>query len=150
MESFLRSKSVRFEQSDVARTYLILDAASGDLLAYFSLSFKEISLEHSKISRTQVKRLDGISKNADCVRAYLIGQIGKNFTLSQNNISLKLILDEVYGVIQEARALIGSRAVILECEKNDKLIALYQANHFDILIDSDEESLVTMYTYISD
>lgn len=149
VDSFLKSKAIRFEQSDNARTYLILSSDNGDILAYFSISFKEVSLEHSKISKSQIKNLDGINKSSERVRAYLIGQIGKNFAVTPNGVTLKLILDEIYAIIDEAKALIGGRAIILECDKNDKLIALYRANGFDILINAENEPLVTMYTYIA-
>ncbi len=149
VESFLKSKAIRFEKSDNSRTYLILDGNSGEILAYFSLSFKEVSLEHSKISKSQVKCLDGISKNSEQVRAYLIGQIGKNFAVMPNQITLSAILDEVYAIIEKAKVLIGGRAIILECDKSDKLIRLYKDNGFEILINTQDETLVTMYTYIT-
>ncbi|EKZ9002341.1 hypothetical protein ACTWWB_003562 [Vibrio fluvialis] len=149
VETFLKTKSIRFEESDNSRTYLIIDSENGNILAYFSLSFKEISLLHTQIAKKQVQRLDGINKNAEKVRAYLIGQIGKNFAIQPNLISLQEILGEVYAIIEEAQALIGGRAVILECGKVDKLIELYKANGFDVLINTDEEPLVTMYTYIT-
>ncbi|MDD9177582.1 MULTISPECIES: hypothetical protein [Aliivibrio] len=108
-----------------------------------------MSLVHSDISKGQVKHLDGINKNAEKIKAYLIGQIGKNFSVEPNKITLELILDEVYAIINEAKALIGGRAVILECDKNPKLIELYKENGFDELIHTPSESLVTMYTYIA-
>ncbi|EGQ7760044.1 acetyltransferase [Vibrio vulnificus] len=121
----------------------------GEILAYFSLTFKEVSLVHSDISKGKIKRLDGINKNAEKIKAYLIGQIGKNFSVESNKITLELILDEVYAIINEAKALVGGRAVILECDKNPKLIELYKKNGFDELIHTPHEPLVTMYTYIA-
>lgn len=114
------------------------------------MSFKEVSLEHSQISKNKVKQLDGINKNSERIKAYLIGQIGKNFSIQGNPISLEKILSEVYAIIEEAQALIGGRAVILECGKVENLINLYKANGFDVLVNTDAEPLVTMYTYITD
>ncbi len=104
---------------------------------------------YSDISKVQVKRLDGINKNAEKIKAYLIGQIGKNFSVQPNEITLKLILDEIYAIIDAAKELIGGRAVILECDKNERLIALYKENGFNELVNIDQEPLVTMYTYIA-
>ncbi len=104
---------------------------------------------YSEISKGKVKRLDGINKNAEKIKADLIGQIGKNFSIEPNEITLKLILDEVYAIIDAAKALIGGRAVILECDKNERLIALYKENGFDELVNTSQEPLVTMYTYIA-
>ena len=122
---------------------------NGQILACFSLRFKELSLIYSEISKGKVKRLDGINKNAEKIKAYLIGQIGKNFSIEPNEITLKLILDEVYAIIDAAKVLIGGRAVILECDKNERLIALYKENGFDELVYISQEPLVTMYTYIA-
>ena len=90
-----------------------------------------------------------MNKNAEKIKTYLIGQIGKNFTVKSNKMTLELILEEVYAVIDEARALIGGRAVILECDKNQKLIELYKKNGFAELIHTPNEPLVTMHTYIA-
>lgn len=149
VETFLKYKAIRFEESDNSRTYLILDDHNGNILAYLSLSFKEVSLEHSAISKNQVRRLDGINKTSEQVRVYLIGQIGKDFAIRPNEITLKLILDEIYAIINEVKALIGGRAVILECDKNEKLLNLYKKNGFNVLINTQDEPLVTMYTYIA-
>ena len=66
-----------------------------------------------------------------------------------NQITLSAILDEVYAIIEKAKVLIGGRVIILECDKSDKLIRLYKDNGFEILIDTQDETLVTMYTYIT-
>ncbi|MEI8634729.1 hypothetical protein P4S72_27190 [Vibrio sp. PP-XX7] len=113
------------------------------------MSFKEIALINSDISKNQVKKLDGIRKNSERVRSYLIGQIGKNFAIIDNPINLGSILDEVYAIIDKAKALIGGRAVILECERSDSLIAYYKKHGFEVLINTKDEALVTMYTYIT-
>ena len=88
VESFLTqpTKAIRFEQTDNARTYLVLDESTGDILGYFSVTFKELSLESTALSKTQVKKMDGISKNAERIRAFLIGQIGKNTAIPDNPI----------------------------------------------------------------
>ncbi len=108
-----------------------------------------MSLVHAEISKTKVKSLDGINKNAEKIKAYLIGQIGKNFSIVPNSMTLALILEEIYAIIYAANALIGGRAVILECDKNQKLINLYKENGFDELINAPQDPLVTMYTYIT-
>ncbi|WP_196566874.1 hypothetical protein [Proteus alimentorum] len=70
------TKAIRFEQTSNARTYLILND-SGEILAYFSLSFKELTLDNVKISKTKRQQLDGISRKAEKIKVFLIGQIGK-------------------------------------------------------------------------
>ncbi len=151
VEKFLTSstKAIRFEQTNNARTYLILND-NGEILAYFSLSFKELILDNAKISKTKIQQLDGISKKAERIKAFLIGQIGKNTSIINNPISLKLILNEIYAVLSEAKALIGGRIIILECENNKNLIQLYQRHGFT-LIETENNcpySLRTLYIHI--
>ncbi|PHM71590.1 acetyltransferase [Xenorhabdus kozodoii] len=144
VELFLHLKSIRFEQADAARTYLILDK-EGSLLAYFSLTFKELSTNKFSISKTKIKKLNGISKNADSLKVYLIGQIAKNFSLRENPIKLKDILFHINITIEKAQELIGGRVTILECQKNSNVIDLYEKNGLEKLPTKGEKnSLITM------
>lgn len=152
VESFLThpGKAIRFEQTDNARTYLVLDDLTGDILGYFSVTFKELLLESTALSKTQIKKLDGISKNAESVRAFLIGQIGKNTAVLNNPIRLKDLLSETYAVLSEAKALVGGRLIILECEDSPKLIQLYQQQGFTLieLAGEAQPALRTMYIHV--
>lgn len=84
------TKAIRFEQTSNARTYLILND-SGEILAYFSLSFKELTLDNVKINKTKRQQLDGISRKAEKIKVFLIEQIGKNTSILDNPISLNFI-----------------------------------------------------------
>ncbi|OKP04421.1 acetyltransferase [Xenorhabdus eapokensis] len=144
VESFLHLKSIRFEQADATRTYLIVDK-EGFLLAYFSLTFKEISTSNLAISKTKIKKLNGISKSANSLKVYLIGQIAKNFLLRENPIKLKDILFHINITIEKAQELIGGRVTILECQNNSKIITLYEKNGLEKLPTKGENnSLITM------
>lgn len=154
VENFLTqpNKAIRFELSDNARTYLILDDDTGAILAYFSVSFKELVLDGIKISKTKVRKLDGISKNAERIRAFLIGQLGKNSAIASNSMSIGFILDEIYAVVSAAKALIGGRIIILECEDCRKLIQLYEEQGFTLIeMDGeDQPKLRTMYINVAE
>jgi hypothetical protein len=149
VQDFLLNKAVRFEQSDNARTYLILSEETGTILAYFSLSFKELSLNDFEISKSKVKTLDGISKHSEKIKTYLIGQIGKNYSVENNIIRLKDIMEIIWGIINESRSLVGGRVVILECQDIDKLVKTYEAEGFTVLPSEDSDTeLLTLYTVI--
>lgn len=60
--------------------------------------------------------MDGVSRDAKRIPAFLVGQIGKNSAIPDNQLSLGSILDEIYSVIHDAKALVGGRIIILECE----------------------------------
>ena len=109
-------------------------------------------MEGANISKSEVKRLDGFNKKAERVQAFLIGQIGKNFSIDKNPITLSDILAEVYSVFSQARELIGGRVVFLECDNNDKLIELYSKHDFKLLntVPQDNSGLLTMYINVHD
>ncbi|MDR7123098.1 hypothetical protein [Rheinheimera soli] len=150
VENFLKQKSIAFEKTHNARTRLILDE-QGSILAYFSVSFKELVLESAALNKSQVKRLDGFNKNAERIRAFLIGQLGKNFSVQNNRITLADILAEIYSIIHDARELVGGRVIILECENNPALIQLYRDHGFTLIetTDDDKTELRTMYIHIA-
>lgn len=58
VESFLTqpTKAIRFEQTDNARTYQVLDESTGDILGYFSVTFKELSLKSTALSKLKSKK----------------------------------------------------------------------------------------------
>lgn len=152
VENFLvkKDKGIRLEKSSLSRTYLILNE-QGDILAYFSLSFKEIMLYKSDISHSLTKKLMGFKTNKEIIhlKVFLIGQIGKNSLFPQNPIHLSDILAEIYQVISQIQALIGGRVVILECEDNPKLINLYKKAGFALLETADPDpKFKTMYRSI--
>ncbi|MBK1779973.1 hypothetical protein JHL22_01945 [Advenella sp. WQ 585] len=94
--------------------------------------------------------MDGISKNAGRIRAFLIGQIGKNTAVASNPISLENILSEIYAVISAAKELIGGRIIILECEDSEDLIKLYERHGFTLIatLDPQQSRLRSMYTHV--
>ncbi len=92
-----------------------------------------------------MKKLNGISKNANSLKVYLIGQIAKNFSLDHNPITLKDILISIDFIIEKAQKLIGGRITILECQDNPQLIALYEKHGLEKLPTKGESNpLITM------
>lgn len=143
VESFLHNTALRFEKTHNARTYLILNEdCPTEILAYFSLSFKEVILENSGISKNKVKQLDGISKKSERIRSFLIGQLAKNSNIENNTMNLKLIWELILPILSDAQDLIGGRVIILECEDCSKLISLYESLGFEIL---QKQEYVQMY-----
>lgn len=143
VESFLKNKALRFDLTHNARTYLILNEDDVDwgICAYFSISFKEIEIQQSCISKSTIKKLDGISKSALRIRAFLLGQIAKN-SKANNPICLHDILEVIYAVLKDVQHTIGGRVLLLECEDNIKLVQLYEKHGFSIL---QKDDYVQMY-----
>ncbi|MEY0162082.1 acetyltransferase [Providencia rettgeri] len=148
VESFLHNNAIMFEGRDTTRTYLMISDA-GEIYAFFSLATKELTLLNTNLSKTTVKKIHGANKHAERVPAFLIGQIAKNHSITDNPIRLRDILNEAYGMITLAKEIIGGRVVILECEDNDKLISMYVNHGFTrIDISNSQDSLVTLYKLI--
>ncbi|WP_228857801.1 acetyltransferase [Xenorhabdus sp. PB61.4] len=99
-----------------------------------------------EISKTTTKKLNGISKNANTIKVYLVGQIAKNFSISKNTIKLNGIFTYVKSIILTVKTLIGGRVIALECENNTKLIELYTSNGFKELPkkEGEKNTLITM------
>lgn len=152
VEDFLKnpSKAIRYEETGNSRTYLMLADPSADVLAYFSITFKQLIIAGTTLSKTTVRKLDGISKERKEIRAFLIGQIGKNFGIPDNPIRLAHILDEVYSVLAAARALVGGRVVILECDDNPSLIKMYQDHGFTLIETTEQTPYRTLFINIAD
>ncbi len=134
VERFLHNTAIRFEKTHNARTYFVLNEDSPtQILAYFSLSFKEVILENAAVSKRKVKQLDGISKNSERIRSFLVGQLAKNNAVVPNTLDLKQIWELILPILLDAQDLIGGRVILLECEDNPKLIGLYESIGFEVL-----------------
>jgi hypothetical protein len=131
-----------------------LDETTADLLGYFSLTFKEITYPQDAVSKTANRKVGAIvdtESNLVRVRGYLIGQLGKNKVIDANPLNLEIILTEIYGVINQARELVGGRTIILECVQDEKLIGLYESHGFTrIKMEPNHNGDITMYIIIKD
>lgn len=65
------------------------------------------------ITKSQVKKLDGLYKNIDEMPVYLIGQLGKNDDYQQC-ISGKEIVDYALSIILKSFQLVGGRIILHE------------------------------------
>ena len=85
------------------------------------------------------------NKNTKTIRAFLIGQIGKNFNLTNNPITLQEIFNEIDTVLLSVQRSIGGRAVILECGPIAKLLDLYERHDFKQLAIVNDDEMLTLY-----
>jgi hypothetical protein len=64
---------------------------------------------------------------------------------------LNVILSEIYGVLSDARSLVGGRTVVLECSPDEKLVNLYRDEGFkQIIMEPNHNGDITMYKSIKD
>ena len=89
VERFLKSSAIEFTKKDQSVTYLVFSPETGELLGYFSIPVKPLTIAADRISRTIAKRLERVSKLDEAAQtyttaAYLIAQLGKNYTGEAN------------------------------------------------------------------
>ena len=149
LEDFIKEKSIRFNQSDKCKTFLIVDeekiytsTEAFRILGYFSLLTKTIKLPDN-ISGTKRKELDGMDKHAESIECFLIGQLAKN-SLYESEITGKMILERAINMIKQAQSIIGKRAVLVECSDNPKVMKFYTDNGFKHIGHNDENNLEQM------
>ena len=90
VEYFLLHNAIEFTKKDQSITYLVFDAEDASLVGYFSLTIKPISVRASNISKTMAKKLSRVSildeeTQSYTTAAYLIAQLGKNYSLPKEN-----------------------------------------------------------------
>lgn len=84
----------------------------------------------AEIPKAQIKEMDGFSKTAQTVRAYLIAQLGKNDSIAANPLNLDMILDRAYSQLIPSWQAVAGRVVLIECDQCERLIELYTKSGF--------------------
>ncbi|MCD8347327.1 MAG: GNAT family acetyltransferase [Lachnospiraceae bacterium] len=137
IEKFLKAQSIEFTKKNQSVTYLVFSNDDAALLGYFTLTIKPISINPDHLSNTVKRRIARVStQNPEngqySLAAYLIAQLGKNYTNGMNHrISGKELLELALKKIEELRYEIGGMVVFLEAEENDFLMNFYEnQNHF--------------------
>ena len=122
-------------------THLVLSSVNQELLGYFSLTVKPISIPAKFVdvsNSTKRKWAKFASYDKDrhvyIASSYLIAQLGKNYSKTvQHSISGDELLDICMAKIKECQDVIGGGIVFLECEKKEndtKLVDFYHKNGF--------------------
>lgn len=143
VEVFLHTKAIRFDKSDNARTHLVFDKETTNLLGYFAISPKtwEISFkDYEKLKSVQKKKL-GLSKNSTekkyKINGHLIGQLGLNYNAVCKVVGFtgSDLLEIACNKIREGYNILGGRITWLECVDVPQLISFYEAYGFSSVKD---------------
>lgn len=136
VENFLKRSAINFTKLNQSVTYLVFNKQNGDFVGYFSLALKSVIISADKLSNTSIKRLKRISvlesaSNTFTVAAYLIAQLGKNYSIGKDSqINGTELLSIAYDQIYDGQKKFGGVMAFLECEDNDFLIEFYEnKNH---------------------
>ena len=148
LERFLidSKKAISFNKRGLAKTYLFMDDGL-NVIAYYSISLNIFSTKN--ISKSLIKKLDGIDKNRDEIASYLIAQLGKS-SECQEKIGKHLLIDAIK-TINNAIGIVGGRFLVIDAINKTKVLKFYTDNNF-IAIDDDNtqhENIRMYYPIIS-
>ena len=136
VERFLKKSAIEFAKKNRSVTYLVFSVDSKELLGYFTLALKPLTVKGETVSNTTKKKLLRISELDDksdtyTMAAYLIAQIGKNYANGrEKKITGKELIELAWMVIEEAQYLVGGMVTFLETEDEEKLLSFYRNNRF--------------------
>lgn len=135
VEKFLKERSIEFTRKNQSVTYLVFANEDAALVGYFTLTIKPISVHANNFSNTIMRKIARVgeldeSSGTYTLSAYLIAQLGKNFTDGANNrITGKQLLQAAIDTIKELQYMAGGMVIFLEAEDNEKLIKFYEIDN---------------------
>lgn len=136
VERFLKKNAIEFTKKNQSVTYLVFDASSIELVGYFTIALKPLTVRGETVSKAVQKKLLRVSELDEqsqtyTMSAYLIGQLGKNF---KNGAEKKITGDELltlaWATIEKLQYMGGGIVTFLEAENKDSLLSFYQTNRF--------------------
>jgi len=132
VERFLLEQSVNFTKKNQSVTYVVLTPEEGQIIGYFTIAIKPITVNGDSFSNTVKKKIARVSEQDEesgnySLSAYLIAQLGKNFKDGANE---KISGDQLLGLaiekIKELQYMAGGMVIFLEAENEEKLIHFYE------------------------
>lgn len=136
VEGFLKNNAIEFTKKNQSVTYLVFSNDESELIGYFSIALKALTVRGETVSNTVKRKLLRISEldassQTYTMSAYLIAQLGKNFANDRNDkISGAELLELAWTVIEEMQYMGGGTVAFLEANNDEKLIKFYNENQF--------------------
>lgn len=136
VERFLKKNAIEFTKKNQSVTYLVFSVEDGELLGYFTIALKPLTVRGETISNTVKKKLLRISEldnetQTYTMSAYLIAQLGKNFANEANKrITGDELLEAAWNKIEEMQYRAGGVVTFLEANNEEKLLSFYNDNRF--------------------
>jgi len=136
VEKFAKEQSIEFAKKQQSVTYLVFSSEDAELVGYFAITIKPITVNAEPFSNTVKRKLARVSNlneqnHTYNLAAYLIAQLGKNY---QNGANERISGEELLGLaikqIQQLQYLAGGMVVFLETSNEEKLLSFYQNKGF--------------------
>ena len=157
VEHFLKAKAVQATKLNTATTYLVYierSASEIDLVGYFSLAIKMLTLKKSSLSKSSQRIISRFGYYDDDSESYkipaiLVAQFGKNFSEASVSISGSDLMAITLHQVKNALSFLSGKTVFLESEKKEKLIDFYTENGFTVLdnevLSKNKKELMQLY-----
>ena len=136
VEPFLNKSSIKFTKKNQSVTYLVFDVSSMELVGYFTIALKPLTVRGETVSNTVKKKLMRVSEldvqsQTYTMSAYLIAQLGKNFKNgAEKKITGEELLELAWDIVEKMQYMGGGMVTFLEAENSERLLSFYQANRF--------------------
>ena len=136
VERFLKKSSLEFTKKNQSVTYLVFDVSSMELVGYFTIALKPLTVRGETVSNTVKKKLMRVSELDEqsqtyTMSAYLIAQLGKNFKNgAEKKITGEELLELAWDIVEKMQYMGGGMVTFLEAENSERLLSFYQANRF--------------------
>ena len=136
VERFLKKSSIEFTKKNQSVTYLVFDVSSMELVGYFTIALKSLTVRGETVSNTVKKKLMRVSELDEqsqtyTMSAYLIAQLGKNFKNgAEKKITGEELLELAWDIVEKMQYMGGGMVTFLEAENSERLLSFYQANRF--------------------
>ena len=136
VERFLKKSSIEFTKKNQSVTYLVFDVSSMELIGYFTIALKPLTVRGETVSNTVKKKLMRVSELDEqsqtyTMSAYLIAQLGKNFKNgAEKKITGEELLELAWDIVEKMQYMGGGMVTFLEAENSERLLSFYQANRF--------------------
>lgn len=132
VERFLKKQAIEFTKKNQSVTYLLFANEDAELIGYFTLAIKPIIVNAKNFSNTVKRKIARVGKLDESsgtylLPAYLIAQLGKNFSGDANSrISGKQLLQTAIETIKELQYMAGGMVIFLETENKEQLMEFYE------------------------
>lgn len=136
VEKFVKEQSVEFAKKQHSVTYLVFSTEDAELVGYFAITIKPITINAKPFSNTVKRKLSRVStlneqEQTYNLAAYLIAQLGKNYNNGANKrISGRELLGLAIQQVKQLQYLAGGMVIFLEAANEEKLLSFYRENGF--------------------
>jgi hypothetical protein len=136
VEHFLKNSSIEFTKKNQSVTYLVFLSSRMELVGYFTLALKPLTVRGETVSNTVKRKLLRVSELDEqsqtyTMSAYLIAQLGKNFSGGvETKITGAELLELAWNEIEKMQYMGGGMVTFLEADNKERLLSFYQTNRF--------------------